>query len=80
MKKIILSVVYLTFVCLGWTQNTIAVWNYNTITGTPATPIADVGTGTSQAVGSLVVANAATGMDPIINNGCGAQNGTNPGA
>ena len=80
MKKIILSVVYLTFVCLGWTQNTIAVWNYNTITGTPATPIADVGTGTSQVVGSLVVATAATGMDPIINNGCGAQNGTAPGA
>jgi hypothetical protein len=80
MKKIILSVVYLTFVCLGWTQNTIAVWNYNTITGTPATPIADIGTGSSQAVGSLVVATAATGMDPIINNGCGAQNGTAPGA
>ena len=61
-------------------QNIIALWNYNTIVGTPAAPVADVGTGTSNVVGSLVVASAATGMDPIINNGCGAQNGLNPGA
>ena len=61
-------------------QNIIALWNYNTIVGTPAAPVADVGTGTSNVVGSLVVAPAATGMDPIINNGCGAQNGSNPGA
>jgi len=67
----------LTFVM---SQNTIALWNYNTITGAPTSPAADLGTGTSQAVGSLVVATAASGMDPIINNGCGAQNGTNPGA
>lgn len=61
-------------------QAIIGAWNYNTITGAPASPTADLGTGTSQVVGSLVVANAATGMDPIINNGCGSQNGTNPGA
>ena len=61
-------------------QNTIALWNYNTITGTPPAPTADIGVGTSQVVGSLMLATAATGMDPIINNGCGTQNGTNPGA
>ena len=61
-------------------QNTIALWNYNTITGSPAAPIADLGSGSSQAVGSMVVTSAATGMDPVINNGCGAQNGTAPGA
>lgn len=80
MKRII----YLFFGFLAsnsvYSQNTIALWNYNTITGTPVAPIADVGTGTSQVVGSLVVATAATGMDPIINDGCGTQNGTNPGA
>jgi hypothetical protein len=80
MKKVILSFFYLTLITVGWTQNTIAVWNYNTITGSPAAPIADIGTGTSSVVGSMVVATSATGMDPIINNGCGAQNGTNPGA
>lgn len=63
-----------------YAQNIIALWNYNSITGAPLTPIADIGTGTSQAIGSMVVTNAATGMDPIINNGCGSQNGTNPGA
>jgi hypothetical protein len=61
-------------------QAIIGAWNYNTISGAPASLIADIGIGTSQVVGSLVVANAATGMDPIINNGCGAQNGTAPGA
>jgi hypothetical protein len=61
-------------------QNTLAGWNYNTIVGAPAAPLADIGTGTSNVVGSMVVASAATGMDPIINNGCGNQNGTNPGA
>lgn len=61
-------------------QNILALWNYNTITGSPASPLADVGVGTSNAVGSLTVTTAATGMDPVINNGCGSQNGTNPGA
>jgi hypothetical protein len=61
-------------------QSYIAVWNYNAITGTPTAPVSDLGTGTSSVVGSLVVASAATGMDPIINNGCGTQNGVNPGA
>ena len=64
----------------GFAQNIVALWNYNSITGAPAAPIADVGTGTSSVVGSMVVATAATGMDPVINNGCGAQNGINPGA
>ncbi|MEN9422326.1 MAG: hypothetical protein RLZZ107_1807, partial [Bacteroidota bacterium] len=50
-------------------SNAIAVWNYNTISGTPAAPIADVGSGSSLVVGSMTVATAATGMDPIINNG-----------
>jgi|688.fasta_scaffold50780_2 hypothetical protein len=68
----------LTFVSQA--QNILALWNYNTITGSPAAPIADVGVGTSNVVGSMVVAAAATGMDPILNNGCGSQNGTNPGA
>lgn len=80
MKKIILSLIYFSIACVGLSQNTIALWNYNTITGSPTTPLADIGSGTSQVVGSLVVATAATGMDPIINNGCGAQNGTAPGA
>ena len=80
MKKIVYCLFGLFLSTAIFGQNTIALWNYNTITGAPAAPTADVGTGTSQAVGSLVVATAATGMDPIINNGCGAQNGLNPGA
>ena len=28
-------------------QNTLAGWNYNTIVGAPAAPLADIGTGTS---------------------------------
>jgi hypothetical protein len=61
-------------------QSQIALWNYNTIIGAPTTYNADLGVGTSSIVGTLTVASAATGMDPIINNGCGAQNGLNPGA
>ena len=61
-------------------QSQIALWNYNTIIGSPTTYNADLGAGTSSIVGTLTVAAAATGMDPIINNGCGAQNGLNPGA
>ena len=61
-------------------QSQIALWNYNTIIGSPTTYNADLGVGTSSIVGTLTVAAAATGMDPIINNGCGAQNGVNPGA
>ena len=61
-------------------QSQIALWNYNTIIGSPTTYNADLGVGTSSIVGSLTVTSAATGMDPIINNGCGAQNGLNPGA
>ena len=61
-------------------QSQIALWNYNTIVGSPTTYNADLGVGTSSIVGTLTVASAATGMDPIINNGCGAQNGVNPGA
>ena len=61
-------------------QSQIALWNYNTIVGSPTTNNADLGVGTSSIVGTLTVAAAATGMDPIINNGCGAQNGLNPGA
>jgi hypothetical protein len=80
MKKVVLSFIYLSIAYASFAQNTIALWNYNTITGAPTAPLADVGTGTSQVVGSMVVATAATGMDPIINNGCGTQNGTNPGA
>jgi hypothetical protein len=80
MKKIVYCLFGLFLSTAIFGQNTIALWNYNTITGAPAAPTADVGAGTSQAVGSLVVATAATGMDPIINNGCGAQNGTAPGA
>lgn len=61
-------------------QNYIGVWNYNSISGAPTTTNADIGNGSSSIIGSLVAASAATGMDPLINNGCGAQNGTNPGA
>jgi hypothetical protein len=61
-------------------QSQIALWNYNTIIGAPTTYNADLGVGTSSIVGTLTVASAATGMDPIINNGCGSQNGLNPGA
>jgi hypothetical protein len=61
-------------------QSQIALWNYNTIVGSPTTYNADLGVGTSSIVGSLAVTTAATGMDPIINNGCGSQNGTAPGA
>lgn len=61
-------------------QSLIGVWNNNSIVGAPTSTTADIGNGTSSIVGSLAVVAAATGMDPIINNGCGAQNGTNPGA
>jgi LEA14-like dessication related protein len=61
-------------------QATIAGWNYDAITGQPTSPIADLGTGSSSIIGSLAIANAATGMHPTTNNGCGAQNGNNPGA
>ncbi len=80
MKRIVYLFLGLVVSTTLFSQNTIALWNYNSIIGTPAAPIADVGTGTSQVVGSMVIANAATGMDPTINNGCGAQNGTAPGA
>lgn len=61
-------------------QSYIGVWNYNSISGAPTTTNADIGNGNSSIVGSLVATSAGTGMDPIINNGCGSQNGTNPGA
>ncbi|NDB33853.1 MAG: T9SS C-terminal target domain-containing protein [Flavobacteriia bacterium] len=80
MKQLILFILSVVLASSTQAQNIIALWNYNTITGSPAAPVADVGTGTSNAVGSMVVAAAATGMDPVINNGCGAQNGLNPGA
>jgi hypothetical protein len=82
MKKVIFTLVVIIGMYSNHviSQNILAGWNYNTITGTPAAPIADIGTGTSSFLGSLVVAAAATGMDPVINNGCGAQNGNNPGA
>ncbi len=82
MKKIIFTLVAIIGICSNQfiSQNILAGWNYNTITGAPVSPVADIGTGTSSFLGSLVVATAATGMDPIINNGCGSQNGSNPGA
>ena len=80
MKKILFLLISFGLTLVGFTQSTVALWNYNTITGAPASPAADIGTGSSQVIGSMVVATAATGMDPVINNGCGAQNGLNPGA
>ncbi len=80
MRLSVLSIL-LTFAISSIAQNNfIALWNYNSISGSPANPVADVGVGSSLVIGSFVVASAATGMDPIINNGCGSQNGTNPGA
>jgi hypothetical protein len=80
MKKILFLLISFGLTLVGFTQSTVALWNYNTITGAPTSPTADIGTGSSQVIGSMVVATAATGMDPVINNGCGAQNGLNPGA
>jgi hypothetical protein len=80
MKNILFLLITFGFTLVGFTQSTVALWNYNTITGAPASPTADIGTGSSQVIGSMVVATAATGMDPVINNGCGAQNGLSPGA
>jgi hypothetical protein len=80
MKNFLFLLITFGFTLVGFTQSTVALWNYNTITGAPASPTADIGTGSSQVIGSMVVATAATGMDPVINNGCGAQNGLNPGA
>ena len=80
MKYLLVTLFTLTTLLLLQAQSTVALWNYNTITGAPASPAADIGTGSSQVIGSMVVATAATGMDPVINNGCGAQNGLNPGA
>ena len=77
----LLQVLILSSLSFGFqAQNILALWNYNSITGSPAAPLADIGVGTSNVVGSMVVTSAATGMDPILNNGCGSQNGTNPGA
>jgi hypothetical protein len=61
-------------------QTVITSWNYDAITGQPTSPIADIGTGSSAIIGSLTIANAATGMHPTTNNGCGPQNGSIPGA
>ena len=82
MKKVIFTFVLIIGIYSNHviSQNILAGWNYNTITGAPVSPVADLGLGTSSIIGSLVAANAATGMDPIINNGCGSQNGSNPGA
>jgi len=78
-SKLLLSFVGI-FLSTFVVQSQIALWNYNSIVGAPTTNNADLGVGTSSIVGSLVATTAATGMDPLINNGCGAQNGTNPGA
>ncbi|MCF8408470.1 MAG: choice-of-anchor I family protein [Crocinitomicaceae bacterium] len=80
MKNFLFLLITFGFTLVGFTQSTVALWNYNTIVGAPASPTADIGTGSSQVIGSMVVATAATGMDPVINNGCGAQNGLSPGA
>ncbi len=80
MKSILTLVIINFFLTSAYAQSSIAIWNYNAIVGAPTSPVADIGTGTSSIVGSLVVASAATGMDPIIGNGCGSQNGLNPGA
>jgi len=80
MKNLFTIILLLLIATNAWSQSTIALWNYDNITGTPATPIANVGSGTSLKIGSFVVAAAATGMDPLINDGCGSQNGLNPGA
>lgn len=65
----------------GLAQANLATWNYNTLSGlSPTSYASDLGSGTSSVVGPLTPASAATGMDPVINNGCGSQNGTNPGA
>ena len=80
MKNFLFFLITFGITLVGFTQSTVALWNYNTITGAPASPAADIGTGSSQVIGSMVVATAATGMDPVINNGCGTQNGLNPGA
>jgi 2',3'-cyclic-nucleotide 2'-phosphodiesterase (5'-nucleotidase family) len=80
MKNLFTIISLLLIATNAWSQSTIALWNYDGITGTPATPTANVGSGTSLKIGSFVVASAATGMDPFINDGCGTQNGVNPGA
>ncbi|MFN5312352.1 MAG: choice-of-anchor I family protein [Flavobacteriales bacterium] len=80
MNKLLLLIMLLSSLKAISQANFMALWNYNSITGSPVNPIADQGVGTSSVVGSFVVAAAATGMDPLINNGCGSQNGTNPGA
>lgn len=80
MRYLNLTILVLLFSGYNFAQSSIAVWNYNAIVGAPTAPVADLGTGTSSIVGSFVVAPAATGMDPVINNGCGTQNGVNPGA
>lgn len=81
MKNKIFTVFLILFVQVSfYAQSYIGVWNYNSIVGAPTTTTADIGNGSSSIVGSMVAATAGTGMDPLINNGCGAQNGTNPGA
>ncbi len=65
----------------SFAQTNIAVWTYDGLSGTsPTSYPANVGSGTSSVIGAIVPVAAATGMDPIINNGCGNQNGSNPGA
>lgn len=78
--KLLVAICLISFHGRIVAQATIATWNYDGISGQPANPIANVGNGSSSIVGSIVIANAATGMSPTVNNGCGTQNGTNPGA
>ncbi|MEN9303477.1 MAG: hypothetical protein RL264_1906 [Bacteroidota bacterium] len=80
LKRVYLTLLISLLSGYSFTQTNIAVWNYDAITGQPTSPIADIGAGSSAIVGSLTIANAATGMHPTTNNGCGTQNGTNPGA
>ena len=81
MKQLVLFIFGIGIATSIQAQNILALWNYNNI-GTPAvlTTSADVGTGVGTIVGSLVSTTNNTGMDPVINNGCGTQNGNAPGA
>lgn len=55
MKNLFAIISLLLIATNAWSQSTIALWNYDGITGTPATPVANVGSGTSLKIGSLLL-------------------------
>ncbi len=58
-------------------QAQIASWTYEPLQGAATTPTPNTGAGSSSIVpGATQSPGTASGMDPVVNSGCGAQNGS----